>query len=204
MLLPNERCSTCAFGFGKIGAAGESNNRLKGELAAVGAIPFSCHHAPDGRELNWHGSAADFINSLQGRKDLRVCAGWKAAVAGHAKDPQWRKNLWVRRPLAQYAMDVLTAFMSEEKGSAECKELLGRAASRLSNGNEKTISPASSKAMNLDRNKTNLTKDVTAASGYAHDKRYASNGSNCSWKTRWDITGARLSWREESPRILPP
>src|SRR5579863_867335 len=79
---PNSPCSTCAYGTAG-GAAKEPHNRLKGQICALGGIPFFCHHAPDGRELNWHGGPAEYFASMRDRRDIRMCAGWKREVAGY-------------------------------------------------------------------------------------------------------------------------
>ena len=79
----------------------------------------SCHHAPDGRELRSH---ADFIESLtNGRKDLRICAGWKAAVAENVRRGLFARGRTVRRALGEYAVDQLNIFVSRDV-EAEDKE----------------------------------------------------------------------------------
>ena len=80
-LSPQTPCDTCAFG--KAGGATEPHNRLKGQICALGGLPFFCHHAPDGRELDWHGDSADYFRSLRNKKDRRVCAGWKREVRAY-------------------------------------------------------------------------------------------------------------------------
>ena len=123
-LTPNEQCDSCAFRpKAKTGASSEVNNRLKGEICALSGVPFSCHHAPDGRELNWRGSASDFINSLDnGRKDLRVCAGWKHSVREFARRGYFKTNRVVRRALGQYALDQLQIFLAKDIEDPEKEE----------------------------------------------------------------------------------
>lgn len=113
MLDPNKKCESCAFrrNTGN-GAASEVNNRLKGEICALSGVPFSCHHAPDGRELNWRGSSVDFFKSLTGRGDLRVCAGWKQAVRRLAARGYFKTNRIIRRGIGEYALDQLSTFLS--------------------------------------------------------------------------------------------
>ena len=130
-LAPNQQCETCAFRpNGNAGASSEVHNRLKGEICALSAVPFSCHHAPDGRELNWRGSTADFIESLSGRKDLRVCAGWKVAVRRFAACGYFKNNRTIRQALGQYAMDQINIFLSKDIDPSEKEEArleIGRA-----------------------------------------------------------------------------
>jgi hypothetical protein len=123
MLKPNEQCESCAFRpAGSPGAAAEVNNRLKGEICALSGVPFSCHHAPDGRELNWRGSPADLFQSMNGRKDLRVCAGWKLAVAEHARRGLFAAGRTVRRALGIYGLDQLNIFLSRDIEPEEKEE----------------------------------------------------------------------------------
>jgi hypothetical protein len=122
-LAPNQQCDSCAFRpKAKTGAASEVHNRLKGQICALSGVAFSCHHAPDGRELDWRGSPADFIRSLNGRRDLRVCAGWKAAVHGFVRRGYFKSNRIVRHALGQYAMHQMEIFLGKDIDAAEKEE----------------------------------------------------------------------------------
>ena len=122
MLNPNKPCETCAFGKA-VGAAGEVNNRLAGEICALSGVPFGCHHAPDGRELNWRHGALEFMKSLvNGKRDLRVCAGWKREVAKYAKQGLYKKNRGIRMALGRYALDQLQIFLSRKVDPVEKEE----------------------------------------------------------------------------------
>jgi hypothetical protein len=103
---PNSPCSTCAFRAGA-GANKEVYNRLRAMVAALGAVPFTCHHAPDGRELNWKAGPIEYVNSLSGRRDIRVCAGWKSEVRKLARRGRFR-DLAARtrfRAVASFMLD---------------------------------------------------------------------------------------------------
>lgn len=122
-LSPNQQCDTCAFRKANTGgASSEVQNRLKGEICALSGVPFSCHHAPDGRELDWRGTSADFMRSLTGRRDLRVCAGWKAAVRRNLRRGYFKANRAVRRALGQYAIDQLQIFTSSDIDQVDKEE----------------------------------------------------------------------------------
>lgn len=119
------QCSGCAF---KPGAAAnrEQTNMLRGFFTALGAIPFYCHHAMGYDEATgkYPAGASTALQILSNRKlrtsiealgakpipiefqkSIRVCGGWKAAVA-RLKSDGWfadaRVNL-VRRHYASSA-----------------------------------------------------------------------------------------------------
>jgi hypothetical protein len=119
---PSDPCDTCAFG--KAGAATEPHNALKAQISALGGIPFFCHHAPDGRELNWRGSPADYWASMASKKDARVCAGWKREVAAQRRLFRGPYNV-IRRAVAESALDALAAFLWNKRcGPQMSKEKL--------------------------------------------------------------------------------
>jgi hypothetical protein len=110
-LNPSVPCETCAFG--KAGAACELNNVLKGQIASLGGVPFWCHHAPDGRELNWQGGQAEYFGSLNGKRDIRICAGWKRDVSKNKIRGLFSNPYGViRRAVAEGALDALQDFLS--------------------------------------------------------------------------------------------
>ena len=117
---PNERCKSCAYNKDGAGAREEVHNRLKAFIAASTCIPFHCHYAPNGRELNWHGSSANYVASRHGRQDIRVCAGWKEMIR---RIDHPRNTRIIRRSLGQYSLDCLDAFLAET-GKSERQELL--------------------------------------------------------------------------------
>lgn len=124
----NSPCDTCAFGKSG-GAADESNNRLKGHLAARGPILFLCHHTRSGVECDWKtpGSLGPMALPPSERK---VCAGWRAEVGELNRRGKFKftddqaDNAVLRRyqqSLASDAIRALDAFL--ERGiSAEEKE----------------------------------------------------------------------------------
>lgn len=116
-LSPQTPCDTCAFG--KAGGATEPHNRLKGQICALGGLPFFCHHAPDGRELDWHGDSADYFRSLRNKKDRRVCAGWKREVRAYRSRGFFGKYRIIRRAVAQGALDSLVEFLADDTEAEE-------------------------------------------------------------------------------------
>lgn len=132
MMDPNAPCRTCAFGKSG-GAADETTNLLKSQLAAFSAVPFWCHHSRSGPEYDWE-------NSILGPFELpvserRVCAGWKASVKENfaaggrfaflreetGKDAAVLRRY--QRSLGHYAMDALDRF-KREKDPAKKAEIL--------------------------------------------------------------------------------
>lgn len=127
-LSPNQPCGTCAY---REGAAAnrEVSNRVRAMICELGGVPFHCHHATDGRELNWRGSQADFFASMASRRDLRLCAGWKSAVAKRKAQGFFGKFGCIRRAIAINALDSLEAFLhpSDPQEKQEAQEDLWKA-----------------------------------------------------------------------------
>lgn len=71
----NEQCMDCAFKEG--GAANkEAYNRLRGEVCALGAIPFFCHHSIDWQsQHSWTSE-----EKRQACRTSGACGGWVARV----------------------------------------------------------------------------------------------------------------------------
>jgi hypothetical protein len=119
-LSPNIRCQSCAFGPQRSSVtAHEPDNVLRGTIAALGGVPFRCHHAPDGRELNWRGGPVEFLKSMDGRRDYRICAGWKSKVRQLAKRGHFNKRKSILHALGQYAMERLDDFLGSKKRSVK-------------------------------------------------------------------------------------
>jgi hypothetical protein len=113
-------CDTCAFG--KTGAALEPHNRLRASICALGPFPFSCHHARDGREIDWR----DRLSSPAAR-DLRICVGWQREVARRAKLGYFKGPYReIRRAVAYAALQEVYAFTNQNVRAQDHRDPLGR------------------------------------------------------------------------------
>jgi hypothetical protein len=113
-------CDTCAFG--KTGAALEPHNRLRASICALGPFPFSCHHARDGREIDWR----DRLSSPAAR-DLRICVGWQREVARRAKLGYFKGPYReIRRAVAYAALQEVYAFTNQNVRAQDHRDPEGR------------------------------------------------------------------------------
>lgn len=108
---PRSACDSCAFREGSITFEREPDNRLRAQIAALGGIPFFCHHG-----LNWNKPIAvkrGFAFDLDGNHQrLKICEGWRSHVARMISSRT--KNRSARRAFAQIALDDITAYRAED------------------------------------------------------------------------------------------
>lgn len=104
-------CDTCAFRKGKLGAAQEPHNVLRGLICSLGPLPFACHHTRDGREYDWRDpTGLAFV--LLPKQDRRMCTGWQRAVARRTRLGYFRGPYRIiRRAVAQMALELVDAFL---------------------------------------------------------------------------------------------
>ena len=102
----SDMCQNCAFR--KTCATWhEPRNRVVSQIAASGAVPFYCHEQLDWQNPITHVLPASILARITG--NLRLCEGWKAAVAAR----QWPAEPELRtyqRWLAQIALATADRF----------------------------------------------------------------------------------------------
>lgn len=95
----NIGCHSCAFRAGSE-TRSDSLTVLKGEVCALGGVPFFCH-------IDKHGFDFHDGDHTPGREFLVICEGFRARVREAAKDPRWHKNRRIRRAMAQHVIDSM-------------------------------------------------------------------------------------------------
>jgi hypothetical protein len=111
-------CDTCAFRPGSVTHDREPQNSLRGELCALGAIPFYCHHGRDGqvRDLGSPPMKARARRVLVQAGETVICQGWRRAVAELAATGYFKDSPRVKRAYAELGLGALQIFITEEKG----------------------------------------------------------------------------------------
>jgi hypothetical protein len=102
-------CDECAFG--KKGAGTEPYNSLRGQICALGAVPFFCHHS-----LDWESDQRFWVGKVLTEKTRQsgICQGWKARVRQlHAKG-WYGEYRAIRSAIAKHALQLIEAFSSEK------------------------------------------------------------------------------------------
>jgi hypothetical protein len=112
-------CDECAFG--KKGAGTEPYNSLRGQICALGAVPFFCHHSVD-----WESDQRFWVGKVLTEKTRQsgICQGWKARVRQlHAKGwfGEYRE---IRQAIAKHALRLIEAFTDEK--DPETKKLYSK------------------------------------------------------------------------------
>lgn len=104
--VPRE-CEGCAF---KPGAAAnlEPNNFLKGQLCALGGLPFYCHDGQDWQDPESHTVATRREIRARG---IRICAGWKSSVARLAREGHFRDGRVLKQCFAVAGLEALHGFL---------------------------------------------------------------------------------------------
>jgi hypothetical protein len=112
-----EMCESCAFRK-SCETWHEPRNRAVSQICVAGPLPFFCHTGLDWRDPLTHClSALGLARAAAG--GLRVCEGWKRAVAARRwpGDPSLR---WYQRMLAKQALITADRFLD---GEASVREL---------------------------------------------------------------------------------
>lgn len=112
-----EMCAECAFRR-SCETWREPRNRVVSQICAAGPLPFYCHDHLDWKNPLTHAlSALGLAKAAAGH--LRVCEGWKRAVATRRwpSDPALR---WYQRMLAAQARITAERFI---EGDASAREL---------------------------------------------------------------------------------
>jgi hypothetical protein len=109
-------CDTCAFRPGSVTFDQEPHNRLRSELAALGAIPFYCHHGVDGtvRDLGTVTRETQRVAVQTGF--MVICQGWKRAVKRLADEGYFKDSPKIKRIYAEVGLGALQVFIDEEEG----------------------------------------------------------------------------------------
>lgn len=97
------QCEECAF---KPGAAAnkESYNSLRGQVCALGAVPFFCHH-----NLNWQEDQRLWVGEKM-KENCRaagICQGWKQRVAELHKRGFFGEFREIRRAVALACLQLI-------------------------------------------------------------------------------------------------
>jgi hypothetical protein len=110
-------CPECAFRK-SCATWREPRNHVVSQICAAGPLPFFCHAGLDWRNPILHGLPARTLAGLA-KDGLRVCEGWKRAVAARRwpADPALR---WYQRALARTALLTAERFLI---GDATMREL---------------------------------------------------------------------------------
>ena len=105
----DEMCQQCAFRK-SCETWHEPRNRLVSQICAAGALPFFCHVGVDWRDPQVHLLSAPVLAKAAGG-GLRVCTGWKRAVAARPwpSDPTLRRY---QRWLAKQALVTADQFLA--------------------------------------------------------------------------------------------
>lgn len=101
------QCVGCAFLPGAA-ANREPHNFLKCQLAALGGFPFYCHDGQDWRDPESHRTAT---RSEIRRRGIRICAGWKEAVAKLAREGHFNEGRLLKRCFAIAGLEALDGFI---------------------------------------------------------------------------------------------
>jgi hypothetical protein len=114
----NEPCSTCAFRPGSVTREEEPQNRLRGELCALGGTVFYCHHGRDGavRDLGSSDYRTQARRALVQAGETVICQGWRSAVRELAAEGYFKESPKAKRAFAQLGLGALQVFISEEEG----------------------------------------------------------------------------------------
>jgi hypothetical protein len=110
-------CESCAFRK-TCDTWQEPRNRVVSQISAAGPLPFFCHAGLDWRNPVTHVLPARMLAEVSGG-GLRVCEGWKRAVAARRwpSDPALR---WYQRMLARSALITAERFLA---GGVSLREL---------------------------------------------------------------------------------
>ena len=112
-----EICAECAFRK-SCETWREPRNHIVSQICAAGPLPFYCHVSIDWRDPWTHSLSVLALARVAGG-DLRVCEGWKRAVAAR----QWpgASDLrWYQRWLAKQALITAERYL---EGLASTREL---------------------------------------------------------------------------------
>ena len=123
--MTRKQCDTCAFKAGCVTHESEPHNRLRGMIAALGGIPFHCHHSPSG---DWHDLTLGELNAGEAaalRKELPICQGWRAEVKALASRGHFsRVAADVRKLVAVCALQAINRFLNPETNTAKNEAMI--------------------------------------------------------------------------------
>lgn len=114
----SEPCRECAFRK-ECETWTEPRNRLISQICAAGPLPFFCHACIDWRNPEAHVlPLRELALRAQPAGGLRVCEGWKRAVAARQwpGDPMLR---WYQRGLAKQALLTADRFLVGDASERE-------------------------------------------------------------------------------------
>lgn len=109
-------CDTCAFRPGSVTHDAEPHNRLRGELCALGAIPFYCHHGVDGVVRDLKDVTPDVRRLAVQTGYMVICQGWRRAVKELAAEGYFKDSPRVKRAYAELGIGALQIFTGSEQG----------------------------------------------------------------------------------------
>jgi len=112
-----EPCETCAFRK-SCETWQEPRNRIVSQICAAGPLPFFCHVGIDWRDPLMHRVSA-LVLARVAPGGLRVCQGWKRAVAARL----WPDEYPLRRYQQALAKQALITADSFLEGQASAREL---------------------------------------------------------------------------------
>lgn len=108
-------CDTCAFRPGSVTHDEEPQNYLRGELCALGGLPFYCHHDRAGAVQNPADLKMTRREAVQSGKTV-ICQGWRRAVKELAESGYFKDSPRLKRAYAELGLGALQVFIDEEKG----------------------------------------------------------------------------------------
>jgi hypothetical protein len=113
-------CDTCAFRKGCVTHENEPHNRLRAEVCASGPLPFHCHYSDAGDWSELDLSDISEADAMALRRELPICAGWKAEVAKRAAAGHYPKETrTIRRHVAAHALKMISQFIRSPEGPAK-------------------------------------------------------------------------------------
>ena len=104
------QCEGCAFKPGA-DANREPYNNLRGQVCALGAIPFYCHH-----NVNWEENQKLWVGDTlkQNCRTAGICQGWKSRVAELHKRGFFGEFREIRRIIAQQCLSLIEHFTDDK------------------------------------------------------------------------------------------
>ncbi len=108
-----QQCEGCAFRPGAQPGNQQPYNELRGEICALGGIPFYCHTGFDWQRL---GRAEERPPTGAELRASGTCAGWRARVRELNTTGHYRKGGKVRRWIALYAYQLVDQFVHAKPG----------------------------------------------------------------------------------------
>jgi hypothetical protein len=106
----NTGCAGCAYRAGNQ-TRKEPWNVIRAQVCAEGAVPFYCHEGL----ANWQMEDGHGLYTKEQLGQMKLCAGWKAAVLKRSRNPAWRAERKTKHALAVFCMGALVTWQREKK-----------------------------------------------------------------------------------------